>query len=186
MSRFGAIVVALVLVLAGCGNSRTPVPSLTRPATSGPLRSFSFPGAGVSFTAPRSWTVIPEPAPLVTVLASGQAVVSIWRYPLTGRVPASRSQLQAARRSLIAAARGRDRRIDVVSSQLLRIDGAPAIELDAVEGISGQPRRSRATHVFTGRSEIVLDEYAPVAAFSAVDGAVFSPLDHSLKISPAG
>ncbi len=184
MPRFGALLATLCLGLAACGNSRTPAPSLTRPATGGPVRSLRYPAAGVSFVAPRSWMVIPEPAPLVTVLASGGAVVSVWRYPLSGRAPASTRQLEGARRALIAAVRGRDRSADVLGSRLFRIDAAPAIELDAIERVSGQPRRSRATHVFAGRSEIVVDEYAPVGAFGAVDAAVFSPLERSLTISP--
>jgi hypothetical protein len=185
VSRFGALVAALCLGLAGCGNSRTPAPSLTRPATAGPLRLLSYPAAGVSFTAPRSWMLIPEPAPVVTVLASGGAVVSVWRYPLSGRAPAGTQQLEAARRSLIAATRARDRNIIVLGSRLLKIDGSPAIELSSIEQVDGQPRRSRATHVFAARSEIVVDEYAPVGAFGAVDAAVFAPLDHSLVISPS-
>jgi hypothetical protein len=160
------------------------VPSLTRPVTGGALRSLSYPAAGVSFTAPRGWTVIAEPAPLVTVLASGGSVVAVWRYPLRG-APASVPQLEAARRALIAAAHARDRGIAVLGSGLLRIDGSPAIELDAIEQVGGQTRRSRATHVFAGRAEIVVDEYAPVGAFGAVDAAVFAPLERSLVISRA-
>jgi hypothetical protein len=65
------------------------------------------------------------------------------------------------------------------------VDGYPAIELDAFERINGRPRRVRSTHVFTGSSEVVLDEYAPAALFHSVDHAVFSPLKRSLHLSPA-
>jgi hypothetical protein len=181
--RFGALVAALSLGLAGCGNSRTPAPSLTRPAPAGSVRLLRYPAAGVSFSAPRGWTVIAEPPPVVTVLASGGAVVSVWRYALSGRAPGSSRQLDAARRSLIATTRARDRSIAVLGSRLLKVDGSPAVELSSIEQVDGQPRRSRATHVFAGRSEIVVDEYAPVGAFGAVDMAVFTPLERSLVIS---
>ncbi len=183
MPRFGALGVALCLGLAGCGNSRTPVPSLTHPATGGALRSLSYPAAGIRFSAPRSWTSVPEPPPAVTVLASGGAVIAIWRYPLSGRAPASTQQLEAARRSLMATARAADRSIDVLGSRRLRVDGSPAIEVDAIEQVDGLTRRSRATHVFATRSEIVVDEYAPAGVFAAVDARVFAPLDRSLVIS---
>lgn len=186
MPRSGVLAAVVCLVLcAGCGNSRTPVPSLTHPAIGGPLRSLHYPAAGVSFSAPRSWTVFGPSPPLVTVLGSGGAVVSVWRYPLAGRVPVGSRQLQAARRALIAAARKRDRGLQVVGTRLFQIGGSPAIELDALERIAGALRRSRATHVFSDHAEIVVDEYAPVGVFGAVDAGVFSPLDRSLVISSA-
>jgi hypothetical protein len=136
----------------------------------------------VIFSAPRSWSVIQEPAPMVTAVASGGAVVALWRYPRTAALPTSARGLSVARRALIAAARARDRGLHVVGSRILRIDGAHAIELDATEQVAGQPRRSRAVHVFADRAEIVLDEYAPVSAFAVVDRAVFSPLERSLRV----
>ena len=184
MPRFGALLTGLCLVLAGCGNSRTPAPSLTRPATAGTLGLVRYPAGGVSFLAPRSWTVVPEPAPMVTVLTSGGAAVAVWRYPLSGRRPSSEGQLEGARRSLIAAVRAQDPSVDVLGSRLLKVDGSPAIELESIERVDDQLRHSRATHVFARRSEIVVDEYAPVGVFRSVDGAVFAPLDRSLVVSP--
>jgi hypothetical protein len=136
----------------------------------------------VTFAAPRSWSVIQEPPPMVTVLASGGAVVALWRYPRTAALPTSPRRLSIARHSLIAAARARDSGLQVIRSRIARIDGADAIELDATERIAGQPRRSRAIHVFADRAEIVLDEYAPGDVFPVVDRAVFSPLERSLRI----
>jgi hypothetical protein len=183
--RSGALAAAVVCVglSAGCGNTRTPVPSLTRPETGGTLRSFSYQSDGLSFSAPQSWTVFAAPPPLVTVLASGGAVVSVWRYPLSGRAPSGAAQLEAARRGLIAVARRRDPSLRVLGTKLLRIDGAPAVRLDAIERVSGQLRRSLATHVYLRHAELVFDEYAPVALFGAVDRGVFSRLNRSLVIS---
>jgi hypothetical protein len=170
-------------LLSACGNSRTAIPSLTQPATGGPLRRFSYPADGVSFLAPRSWSAIGEPAPMVAALGSGSAVVALWRYPRSAAPPRSAAQLSLARRALLAGARARDGGLMVIGSRILRIDGAPAIELDATEQIAGQLRRSRATHVFTDRAEIVLDEYAPVDLFDQIDVRVLSPLQRSLSIS---
>jgi hypothetical protein len=44
--RTAAVVVLGCLPAAGCGDSRAPVPSLTRPAAAGGYRTHSFPGAG--------------------------------------------------------------------------------------------------------------------------------------------
>jgi hypothetical protein len=183
--RSGALAAAVLCVglCAGCGNARTPVPSLTRPTTGGTLRSFSYPASGLSFRAPRSWTVVAEPPPVVTVLASGGAVVAVWRYLLNGRAPSDAAQLEDARRALVAAARRRGRSLQLLGTRLLRIDGARAVQLDAIEQVSGQLRRSLATHVYLRNAELVLDEYAPVALFQAVERGVFSPLNRSLVIS---
>jgi hypothetical protein len=56
------------------------------------------------------------------------------------------------------------------------------IVVDAIESIAGRRRRVRSFHVFVRGAEIVLDEYAPVAMFHAVDHSVFSPLNHSLVL----
>ena len=184
MRRLLTILLVCALgLLSACGNSRTPVPSLTRPAAAGALRTFSYPAAGVSFSAPRSWTVIQEPAPIAAALGSGSAVVALWRYPRTAGLPRSAAELSLARRALIRAARARDGALVVIGSRTLRVAGAPAIELDATEQVAGQLRRSRSTHVFAHGAEIVLDEYAPVSLFDQLDVAVFAPLERSLSLS---
>ena len=185
MPRAGVLIAAVCLTLcAGCGNSRTPVPSISTPVLGGPLRGFHFPAAGVSFAAPRGWSVFAQP-PALTVLASGGAVVSVWRYPLSGRTPSTAPRLAAARDALIAAARRRDASLRVLGTRLSELDGSPSIELDAIERIAGQSREVRSTHVYTRGGEIVLDEYAPVSEFPEVDASVFSPLNRSLAISAA-
>ena len=42
----------------------------------------------------------------------------------------------------------------------------------------------RSTHIFTDRSEVVVEALAPPAAFPALQRTVFGPLLRSLKISP--
>jgi hypothetical protein len=172
-------------LIAGCGNARTRVPTLARPAAPGAFRTLRFPALGVSFSAPRNWPVISQRAPLVTVVASRNAVIALWRYPRSEPPPASRSLLAAARTGLFAAIHARQRSVRVIGSRTTRIGGAPAIEFDAMESINGRSRRVLSTHVFAGADEVVLEEYAPPALFGMLRRAVFARVRHSLAVAPA-
>ena len=179
------MVVALVsagALLAGCGNSRTPVPSVFAPAAPSSLARLTFPSVGVSFKVPTNWTRATDTPPLIGTFSSGTAVIALWRYPHNGPVPADAGAAAHARTALLNAARARDRSLILNRSKLTTIDGAQAVVLDATETISGQRRRVRSFHLFVRGAEIVLDEYAPPAVFHAVDHEVFSPLNHSLAL----
>jgi hypothetical protein len=171
-----------LVCLSGCGNSRTPVPSLLVPAPAGGFRTLSYPAAGVSLAVPARWTVIREHAPLLIAIASGGAVISLWHYVRGEPLPATRAQLERARRALLAAIRARQPAVRVIRSRVLRIDQRPAVELNALERIGGVLRRVRSTHVFTAGGEVVLEEYAPARVFHQVDHTVFSPVRQSLQI----
>jgi hypothetical protein len=184
--RRSALVLATAAVLpAGCGNSRTPVPDMVRPAAPHGRQTASYPAAGVRFRAPANWTITPGQAPLVATVASGHAVVALWRYPRTEPLPATAAALEQARGLLVGAARTRYARIHVIRSRVLTVAGAHAIELDATERVAGAPRRVRSIHVFAHGAEVVLDEYAPTGFFHTVDHQVFSPLKRSLRLSGA-
>jgi len=176
------VLLCSLLVLAGCGNSRAPVPNLSQPATPTSFRTLTF--AGVTLQAPSNWSVVNERPPLVTVVASGTAVVALWRFPRSAPVPIGRTALSQAAAQLIQAVRARDASLQVIRATTVTLDHRPAIELDAFERINGQPRRVRSTHVFVPGAELVLDEYAPSAIFHAVDHTVFSPVKRSLTLSP--
>jgi hypothetical protein len=182
--RWTPLLAALAL-LAGCGNSRTPVPSLTsRPQPSG-FQSLRYPTQGLSLVAPRAWTVKRGAPPLVATIASGSSVVALWRYHRTAPPPRSPAALRSAQRLLIRDARLRDPSLELIRSTITVLDGAPAIEIDAFEKVAGLARRVRSTHVFERRAEVVLDEYAPPASFHSVDHVVFSPVKRSLQLSKA-
>jgi hypothetical protein len=85
-----------------------PTPSLLQPAAAGGFRTLSFPPSGVRLRVPQSWTVVAEQPPVVTVVTSGAAVVSVWRYPRTEPLPSVPRALARARAQLISAARARD------------------------------------------------------------------------------
>jgi hypothetical protein len=87
---------------------------------------------------------------------------------------------------LIAAARARDRTLRLLGSRLARIDGAEAVELDALETIRGRPRRVSSTHLYVPGAELVLDEYAPPDRFATVERSVFVPVRRSLALLGGG
>jgi hypothetical protein len=176
---------SLVLV-AGCGNSRTPVTSATQPSAPDGFETLTRPYAGVRFAVPRNWTVTGQRAPLVVTVASGTATVALWRFARAAPAPAGSRALAGARVRLIAAARARDRTLRLLGSRLARIDGAGAVELDALETIRGRPRRVSSTHLYVPGAELVLDEYAPPDRFAAVERSVFVPVRRSLALLGGG
>jgi hypothetical protein len=167
---------------AGCGNSRTPVPNPLAPVPPGGFRTLAIPATGVSVKAPRSWAAVTGHAPLVAVISSGSAVIAVWRYPRVSVPPADSAATLQAQQTLTKRARARDPRLEVIASRVLRIGGVPAIELEALERISGQLRTVRSTHVFLRGAEVVLDEYAPPRFFAGVDREVFAPVARSLLV----
>jgi hypothetical protein len=62
--------------------------------------------------------------------------------------------------------------------------GGSVVQLNTIEQIGIERRRVRSLHLFAGNFELVLEEYAPVTNFHAVDHAVFSPLSRSLSLLP--
>ena len=183
-SRLLATGFTLVL-LGGCGNSRTPAPVLGSPSLPSGFRVVNLPGAGARLSVPRNWVLLGTHSRELLVLdTSGGAVISLWRYPLHGPAPNTAQQLQLARDRLIASARVHDRALRVISSSILRIGGDPAIRLDADERIGKGERRVLSTHVFNASEELVLEEYAPPQLFATVDRAVFAPVLHSLTLVP--
>jgi hypothetical protein len=177
-----AAVAAASVALGGCGDSRTPVPTLSQPAAPRGFHTLDFIRSGVSLIAPRNWIVLPQRAPVVTVVASGAAFVTVWRFHRATPPPAGSAQLDRARAQLIKAARARDPHLVVIRASALTVDHRSAVELDALEQINGRSRRVRSTHVYVPGAEYVLDEYAPPAMFHGVDHAVFSPIKRSLRL----
>jgi hypothetical protein len=51
--------------------------------------------------------------------------------------------------------------------------------------VGGQLRRVRSLLVYLAGAEVVLEEYAPPAAFHSVDHLVFSPVRRSLRLLSA-
>jgi hypothetical protein len=166
-------------VVAGCGYSRTPVPSVVAPTG---LKGESFPRVGIDIFVPFRWTESVSLLPLAATISSGPAVISLWRYRRSAPPPSDALALAAARRALISAARARDPGLALIRSKLTRIGRAPAVVLDAFEQINGHRSRVRSVHIYVQGAEIVIDEYAPPSQFHTVDHDVFSPVVHGIRL----
>jgi hypothetical protein len=175
-----AVTVAAATWVAGCGNSRTPIPSSIVPVPSGGFHTLAYTKAGIALSAPRDWGLTSGKAPLVATVSSGDAVIALWRFPRTAAPPPDRAALGGRLAELVSESRARQPGLRVIHALRARAGGAPAIELDAVERIGGQLRRVRSIHVFERGAEVVLDEYAPPGRFAAVNRAVFAPVRRSL------
>jgi hypothetical protein len=170
------------LLGAGCGNDRTPAPDVMTPGPPLGANTQSYGAAGLEFTAPAGWSVQPGEAPLVTTIATGQATISIFRYPRTEPLPRTPAALDAAATALAAAARQRDPTFAELKRARLRVDGRPAVVVRGTETIAGQPRTVRSTHVYAFGGEVVIDAIAPAEDFKRVDAEVFRPLVRSVRL----
>ena len=140
-----------------------------------------YAGVGFSLTMPRNWTQGAVYPPLVALRTSDRAVIALWRYPSkTTPMPHSTADLRQADQRLITAARGRDHTLRLIHSSTGAVAGYPAIELQTVQRIGHQVREVASTHLFAPGEEVVLEEYAPVSAFAALDRSVFSAVRRSL------
>jgi hypothetical protein len=163
---------------AGCGSG-----SSSKATTVVAHAGGDYPAQGVSFTAPTGWTVDAGKGRLVATAQAGQAVVAVWRYPRTEKLPKSKPELQAARDALLKAASARDVTFERIRTAPTRIAGKPAVQIRAREHIAGQPRTVRSTHIYAHGAEIVVDAYADADSFRQTDAAVFRPLLRSLHIT---
>jgi hypothetical protein len=175
-------ILTLAVLGAGCGNHRQRVPDVTGSPKPAKATQLDYPGAGVSFTAPRNWYQGGGPEPLVVALASGRAGVAVWRYPRKEPIPKTKSELEQAQANLSDAVQGRDRSVHIENTRVVDVNGAKGIQVVATERIAGQPRRVRSTHFFDRRAENVFDAYAPPADFARLDGSVFQPLIQSVRL----
>lgn len=186
MRRLPPLVLALLALAAlpGCGNERQRAPGTPRAADpKGPL-PVELPRHGVRFSHPANWPVSAPRPPQIAAINSGEASLSIWRYPRQERLPTTEGELLRARRALVAAVRARDRTLRILSARTLRLRGVPAVQLVANERIGLARRQVRSTHLYAHRGEVVVDAYAPPAEFARVDRRVFGPLLSSLRLLP--
>ncbi len=183
-----AVMLVVVGALAGCGNSRTPLPDLNQPVAPRGFRTLRLRQAGVAITVPRDWGLERSKPPLVAVIASGSAVVAVWSFTGSAVAPSGRAELRLARRELVQLSQQRDRSLELISSQVSRVQGSPAVELDALERIGVRRRRVRSIHLFLPAGQVVLEQYAPPSLFHAVDRLVFSPVKRSVRLlgAPGG
>jgi hypothetical protein len=181
----GFAIASLIAVgLAACGNSRTPVPNQAQLDSPLVFHRVRLPDAGIIVRAPLTWGIAADRRPLVNTISSGDAVVAIWRYPRQAPVKLDPVAVRRVGQRLIATARAKDPRFRLLATRVVRVGGAPTVEIDALEQVGQGTRRVRSLHVYTPGAELVLDEYAPPASFASIDASVFSPLTQSVVLRP--
>jgi hypothetical protein len=182
--RLVAVSTALALAAGatGCGNERQDAPRVPPAASPSGKRIERLARYGVTFTRPRNWSLFEGRPPQLASVSSGRANVTLWRYRRVERLPRSSADLVRARKALLAAARGRDRTLRVLSARGLRIAGIPAVEIVANEKVGLARRKVRSTHLYAHGAELVVDAYAPAGEFARVDRAAFLPLLRSLRV----
>lgn len=174
---------ALALVLAGCGNDRTQPPDVTTPAPPLGSNAERFDAQGIAFASPAGWTLQRGTPPLVATVATGRAVVSIFRYPRTEPLPRTRSELDDAAEALAGGAKQRDGTFAERARGRVRVDEQPGVVLRGTQTIAGQPRTVRSTHVYAFGGEVVVDAFAPAQDFKRVDAEAFRAIVRSLKLT---
>jgi hypothetical protein len=186
-ARIAVIPVLLAVLLAGCGNDRTPVPELSVVPAPKAFREAFFNEQGVRFRAPTNWRIVPGQSPQIATVAIGTAQVTIWRYPRTEPLPETRAQLGAARDALVAQIRSRDPTFTLRSTRLVIKRGIRGVEvIGQGTNLTNQAvrRATRSLHVYGLGAEVVMDASAPPREFARIDEQTFAPMARSLKLRP--
>ena len=175
------------VLLAGCGNDRTPVPELGLiPAPKG-FRDAPFQAAG---------RAVPRADELARRAGRGRRS---WRRSRSAtrrsgsgatsapsRCPRRATQLAAARQALVAQIESRDPTFKLTSTRLVIKPGFRGVEVVGVgtnltnESIQ---RSMRSLHAYGHGVEVVMDAFAPPREFARVDEQTFGPMARSLRLS---
>ncbi len=178
-----AALVAGVLPLAGCSDSRPPV-ATGQLTPSSKARTYDFPRAGLKLDLPRNMQVNRLPRlPAVFRAGLAQPFVSAYAYRRSEQVPRNARELRAARRRLVRTTRGRDRGYRLERSRTAKVDGARAIELLGEQTLGRTRLRIRSVHVYRGGAEYVIEVAAPRRQFARFDAAVWPLISRTLDVS---
>jgi hypothetical protein len=186
--RAAALAPALVaaLALSGCGSSPTRPLSVYRTYPPSGFKPYGLSRYGIGFVVPSNWAALPDLVrpPVVAIIASGPAVIAVSTYPRTAPPPTGTTDLLQARAALVTAIETSEPGFRLIASQTTSIGGRPAVVVNGIESIDGERRHVRSTHVYLPSSEVVLEEYAPVREFAAIDRTVFTRVSSSLRLLP--
>ena len=181
--RPALLAAVFAILLAGCGNARTPAPSTGLiPAPKG-FRDVRYSADGVSLRVPTNWRSIQGTGSQLATVAIGDGQIAVWRYARSEPLPETRSQLHAARLALVAQVKRRDPTFDLTSSRLVMKRGLRAVELVGEGTNHGQRRAVRSLHAYGRGLEVVVDAFAPPKDFTRVDEQTFGPMARSLRLS---
>ena len=186
MHRTLLTLLAGAVLLAGCGNDRTPVPELGLIPTPKGFRDAEFKAQGVQFRAPTNWRIVPGAGTQLATVAIGDAQVGIWRYERSEPLPETRAQLGAARQALVAQIESRDPTFKLTSTRLVVKPGFRGVEVvgTGTNLANGSIQRSmRSLHAYGHGVEVVMDAFAPLRDFARVDEQTFGPMARSLRLT---
>ena len=175
-----------VILLAGCGNDRTPPPELGLIPAPKDFRDTEFEAEGVQFRAPTNWRVVDGDPPHLATVAIGDAQIGIWRYERSEPLPETRAQLAAARQALVAQIESRDPSFKLTSTRLVLKPGFRGVEVvgTGTNLANGSIQRSmRSLHAYGHGGEVVMDAFAPPRDFARVDEQTFGPMARSLRLT---
>jgi hypothetical protein len=176
-----ATVLAAIL-LAGCGNTRTPAPETGRiPAPKG-FREVKYSVDGIRLRVPTNWRAVQGDGTHIATVAIGDAQIAVWRYARSEPLPETRSQLDAARQALVSQVQRRDATFELTSSRVVMKRGLKAVEIVGQGANEGERRSVRSLHAYGNGLEIVVDAFAPPKQFARVDEQTFGPVTRSLRM----
>jgi hypothetical protein len=150
---------AAAVILAGCGNDRTPPPDIGVISRPHGFEPFTYRKEGIRVRVPVNWRVTNGVAPQVFAVASGDGQIA-----------------------LVAQVQARDPTFDVQSTRLILKDGLRAVELVGVGTNQGARRSVRSLHAYAHKGEVVVDAFAPPRDFARVDAQTFQPVLRSLTL----
>jgi hypothetical protein len=178
------ILLAIAIALAGCGNTRTPAPPTGLIPAPKDFREVKYSADGISLRVPTNWRAVQGSGSQLATIAIGDAQIALWRYSRSEPLPETRAQLHAARQALVAQVQRRDSTFELTSSRLVIKPGTRAVELIGQGTNQGQRRTVRSLHAYGRGYEVVVDAFAPPAAFARVDEQTFGPVTRSLRLIP--
>jgi len=180
--RLALLSVVAAILLAGCGNTRTPSPDTGAIPSPAEFREVRYSSEGVSLRVPANWRVLKGSGTQLATVAIGDGQIAIWRYARTEPLPVTRSQLHAARTALVAQIERRDPTFELTSSRLVIKPSLRAVEIVGQATNQGMKRSVRSLHAYGRGHEVVLDAFAPPEDFARVDMQTFARVTRSLRL----
>ena len=175
--------VLAALALAGCGNTRTPAPDTGAIPAPKSFREVKYSVDGIRLRVPSNWRAIQGQESQLATIAIGDGQIALWRYPRTEPLPVTRSQLDAARKALVAQVQRRDATFELTSTRLVVKRGLRAVEIVGQGTNHGVRRSVRSLHAYGRGHEVVLDAFAPPKDFARVDKQTFARVARSLRLT---